>query len=187
MQRVRHMIHEWQNKRFTSKQQLQSLLGNLLYIHKCVKPARIFVNRMLDVLRQNYGKRSITLNVEFMRDVRWFVKFVDRYNGISYFDHKVVAATIELDACLTGFGGRWGNLVYHVPIRKNYMNLAITQLETLNTLVAVRLFAAYWHRKTVHIKCDNLAAVQVLTSGKTRDPFWVHVRVTFGWSPRSGT
>ena len=171
MKRVRHMIHEWQNKRFASKQQLQSLLGNLLYIHKCIKPARIFVNRMLDVLRQNYGKRSITLNVEFMRDIRWFVKFVDRYNGISYFDHKVVAATIELDACLTGFGGRWGNLVYNVPIRKNYMNLAITQLETLNILVAVPLFAAYWHRKTVHIKCDNLAAVQVLTSGKTRDPF----------------
>ena len=91
--------------------------------------------------------------------------------GTSFFDHKVVAATVELDACLTGFGSRWGNLVYNIPIQRNYKNLAITQLETLNILVAMRLFASYWHRKTVHIKCDNLAAGQILTSGKTCDPF----------------
>ena len=99
------------------------------------------------------------------------MKFVKHYNGTSFFDHKVVAATVELDACLTGFGGRWGNLVYSIPIQRNYNNLAITQLETLNILVAMHLFAPYWHRKTVQIKCDNLAVVQVLTSGKTRDPF----------------
>ena len=93
------------------------------------------------------------------------------YNGTSFFDHKPIKATIELDACLTGFGGRWGNCVYHVPIEKEYKNLAITQLETLNILVALRLFASYWHRKKVHVRCDNLAAVQVLTSGKTQDPF----------------
>ena len=56
------------------------------------------------------------------------------------FYHKPVQATIELDACLTGFGGRWGSWVYHVPIQKRYKNLAITQLETLNILVALRIF-----------------------------------------------
>ena len=30
-----------------SKKHLQSLLGKLLYLHKCVKPARIFVNCIL--------------------------------------------------------------------------------------------------------------------------------------------
>ena len=69
MKRVHVMLQDWQTKLFASKQQLQSLLGNLLYIHKCVKPARIFVNRMLEVLRQNFDKRSITLTPEFKRDV----------------------------------------------------------------------------------------------------------------------
>ena len=171
MRRIENMLHDWQLKTFASRQQLQSLLGNLLYIHKCIKPARIFLNRMLHLLRDNYDKSSITLTHDFRRDLRWFVKFVRSYSGTSFFDHKPIEATIELDACLTGFGGRWGSWVYHVPIEKEYKNLAITQLETLNILVALRLFAFYWHRKKVHVRCDNLAAVQVLTSGKTRDPF----------------
>ena len=36
-----------------TKSELQSLLGLLLYITKCVKPARFFLNRMLQLLRDN--------------------------------------------------------------------------------------------------------------------------------------
>ena len=35
------------DKKFLSKKAYQSLLGKLLYIHKCVKPSRIFVNHIL--------------------------------------------------------------------------------------------------------------------------------------------
>ena len=171
MRCIKAMLQEWKSKAFASRQQLQSLLGNLLYIHKCVKLAHTFVNRMLQLLRDNYDKNYISLTHDFRRNLRWFVKFVRSYNGTSFFDHKPIEASIELDACLTGFGGCWGNCVYHVPIEKRYKNLAITHLETLNILVALRLFAPYWHRKKVHVKCDNLAAVQVLRSGRTRDPF----------------
>ena len=165
------MLQDWQHKKFCSKQQLQSLLGNLLYIHKCVHPARMFLNRMLDLLRANYDKKSITLTHDFKRDLMWFIKFAEKYNGVSFFDHKRSYDIIELDACLTGFGGRWANYIYHIPIEKHYGNLAITQLEMLNILVAVRVFAAYWSKKRIHIRCDNLAVVQVLKSGKTRDAF----------------
>ena len=167
---IQLMLDDWRYKKFCSKQQLQSLLGNLLYIHKCVRPARMFLNRMLD-LRQNYDKKSITLTQEFKRDLIWFITFVQKYNGVSFFDHKRSQEIIELDACLTGFGGRWANYVYHIPIEKHYGNLAITQLEMLNTLAAIRVFAAYWSKKRIHIRCDNLAVVQVLRSGKTRDAF----------------
>ena len=90
---------------------------------------------------------------------------------MSFFDHKLTHEIIELDACLTGFGGRWASYVYCIPIEKLYGNLAITQLEMLNILAAIRVFASYWSRKRIHIRCDNLAVVQVLRSGKTRDPF----------------
>ena len=35
---------------YMSKRQLQSLLGKLLYIHRCVHAARFFVNRLLNNL-----------------------------------------------------------------------------------------------------------------------------------------
>ena len=39
-------------------------------------------------------------------------------------------------------GGRWGNAVYHVPVTDQHKNLAIKQLEMLNTLVALKIFAS---------------------------------------------
>ena len=147
------------------------LLGNLLYIHKCVKPSRIFVNRMLELLHKNYDTASISITQEFKRDLRWFCNFLGQYNGTSYFDYKSTDFVVELDACLVNLGGRYKNLVYHLPVVKPYANLAIVHLEMINILVAVRIFGHIWHRKLVLVKCDNEAVVQVLTSGKTRDPF----------------
>ena len=47
-------VNEWLDKPSCTKRQLQSLLGHLLYVHKCVKPSRIFLNTMLALLRDNY-------------------------------------------------------------------------------------------------------------------------------------
>ena len=50
------MCKSWLSKTYCSKRQLQSLLGSLLYISKCVKPAHFFLNRMLALLRNNHQK-----------------------------------------------------------------------------------------------------------------------------------
>ena len=51
---------------------------------------------------------------------------------------------VELDECLDGLGGRWVNVVYHIPLTGQCNNLAITQLEMLNILVALKLFVKHW-------------------------------------------
>ena len=169
---ISDMVEEWCQAKFCSRRQLQSLLGNLLYVQKCVKPSRIFLNRMLEFLRQNYDKNSVTLTQDFKRDLRWFHKFLATYNGVSYFHHAKAHEILELDACLTGLGGRWGNKVYHIPVANQFKNLAITQLEMVNILVAVKLLAKEWQKKKICVKSDNMAVVQVLSSGRTKDPFW---------------
>ena len=63
-------------------------------------------------------------------------------------------------------GGRYNNLVYHLPVVKHYGNLSIVHLEMINILVA-RLGT----KKLVLVKYDNEAVVQILTSGRTRHPF----------------
>ena len=164
-------VKEWSQKHFCSKRQLQSLLGNLLYIHKCVKPGRYFFNRMLELLRNNYDASTITLTHEFKRDLCWFDKFLAKYNGRSFFDYKPVFGVLELDACLTGLGGRYNSKVYHLPVIKHFQNLGIVHLEMVNILVAVCIFALEWQHKSILVRCDNAAVVQVLNNGKTRDPF----------------
>ena len=50
---INDTVKEWLEKRSCTKRQLQSILGLLLYVHKCVKPARVFLNRILDMLRSS--------------------------------------------------------------------------------------------------------------------------------------
>ena len=111
---------KWLSKDVTSRRQLQSIVGLLLYVHKCVKPEHIFSNRMLELLRNSHGCQKILLTPDFKRDLRWFAKFLPMYNGISMYHCKKVDTTLELDSCMTGFWGCCGSLVYHLPIKRGY-------------------------------------------------------------------
>ena len=165
------LIDAYANKAYCTKRELQSLLGSLLYVHKCIKPARCFLNRMLDVLRHASNLAKITLTEAFRRDVRWFQKFLPRYNGVSFYAHKKVDHTLALDACLTGLGAVWGTMVYHLSIPSGFNGMSIVYLEMVNILLAVRVFADHWSSQRVLIKCDNQAVVASLNSGHARDPY----------------
>ena len=97
-----------------------------------------------------------------------------QYNGLSLLHHPPVGPTcpVDVDACLTGIGGRSGNSFYaeELPVFITSLNLSITHLEMLNILIATRLFAPQWANKTVNLGCDNQASVAVLQSAKARDP-----------------
>ena len=112
LEQINTTVRQWLSKSIVSKHQLQSKLGLLLYVHRCVKPARVFINRMLDLLRSVHASQHITLTTDFKRNLQWFAMFLPRYNGISMYDHRVIDMSLELDACLTGFGGQF---VYHLP------------------------------------------------------------------------
>ena len=50
---IKAEVVNWAGKKSCTKRQLQSLLGLLLYICKFVRPARCFLNRMLETLRKH--------------------------------------------------------------------------------------------------------------------------------------
>ena len=116
------MCSQWKNKKFCSKRQLQSLLGSLLYVSKCVKPAHTFLNCMLMLLRDNFEKDTIFLNREFFKDLNWFHTFLSQFNGVVYYDIRPVQGELHLDASLTGMGGISDNQCYALPIPKNFKN-----------------------------------------------------------------
>ena len=115
-----NMCSQWKNKKFCSKRQLQSLLSSLLYVSKCVKPARTFLNCMLMLLRKNFAKDTIFLNKEFFKDLNWFHTFLRQFNGVVYYDIRSVQGELHLDASLTGMGGIFDNQCYALPIPKKF-------------------------------------------------------------------
>ena len=166
---IHNECKNWVSKTTCTKGQLQSLLGSLLYITKCVRYSRYFLNRMLAVLRQHTNKNTCKLNDEFFKDLQWFLALLDQYNGATFYDNKKPFEPVHLDASLTGLGGVHGQMVYALDIPKGYMNYCIVHLEILNIMVALKVWGHYWKDKYIEVFCDNLAVVQVLQTGRARD------------------
>ena len=65
MRQVNDTVCQWLTKVTCTKRQKQSILGLLLYVHKCVKPACAFLNRVLLLLRSGHASQKISLTPEF--------------------------------------------------------------------------------------------------------------------------
>ena len=161
---IQNICKKFASKSKVTKNQFQSLLGSLLYITKCVKPARFFLNRMLQLLRDHTSKSIILLNRAFHRDLNWFNTFLLQFNGITFFDYKEPDHIVYLDACLTGFGAAFANKVYALPIPLGFKNYTIVHLEILNIVVAMKIWCEMWKNQVIDIKCDNMAVVEVFRS-----------------------
>ena len=159
-------------RRHLTRTQYQSLLGKLLYIHKCVRPARTFINRMLTLFRANSKAKKIVLTAEFHKDLNWFLNFLPSLNGVTYLgkSHIVNNHSLHIDASLTGLGGIWDDEVYSTPVFDLFgADLKIVHLEMLNLVIALRVWAKNWSHSVVKFYCDNMAVVQVARTGQTRD------------------
>ena len=110
-----------------------------MYITKCVRPARFFLNCMLQVLRDNHSNKNIRLTEGFVKDLNWFNTFLCLYNGVTFYDNKPIQAVIELDASFTGLGVIFKNMIYALPLPHEHLGYNITQLEMLNIMVALKV------------------------------------------------
>ena len=174
LHQINQKCQAWGSKTRATKKQLQSLVGSLIYIHKCVKPARLFVNRILAALKLAPDQGYISLNHDFNKDIAWFNAFLLQFNGRTFFSKQLQRPIIDvfLDASLVGLGGVWSNKVYQclVPIIDPSYNISIVHYEMINILLAIRLWASQFYGKCLHVYCDNSAVVSILNTGRGQDP-----------------
>ena len=171
-----HSIHleciNISHRRHLTKTQYQSLLGKLLYIHKCIPPARTFINRMVTLFRANSKARKIVLTADFHKDLNWFLNFLPSFNGVTYLRKSQIVNnhSLHIDASLTGLGGIWNNEVSSTPVFDLFPgDLKIVHLEMLNLVIALRVWAKKWTHSVVKFYCDKISVVQVVRTGRTRD------------------
>ena len=168
LQLLKDTCKKWSSKHVCTKRELQSLLGLLLYVAKCIKYARFFLNRMLQLLRDNGHSKHISLTEEFKRDLKWFNSFLPVFNGVSFFNY-IPSRIIHLDACPSGLGAIFDNQVYALPLPGRWKDQNIAYTELINVLVALKVWHREWTGLRVLIKCDNQSVVSVLNTGRTRD------------------
>ena len=176
MDEIISLVSEWQGKVKSTKVELQSLIGKLQYVSKCVLQSRVFLNRLLETLRLMKGKKIVRLSKSFQKDLKWWSMFVEEYNGVSFIPSSVWTepdVTFATDSCLVGCGGINSGEYFHSAFPKDIedQNLPIHCLEMLTVLVAVRIWGCRLASLKVQIYCDNEPAVKVINSGKTKDAF----------------
>ena len=92
-------------------------------------------------------KTQAPLTLEAKRDINCFVKFLPKFNGVTFFDHAPINHFVELDASLQGLGATWARQVYAMTLPLGYLNFQIVHLEMLNILAALRVWQPHWSNK----------------------------------------
>ena len=173
------LLHTWLHKRTTTKSSLQSLVGKLVFVSKCVRQSRVFIARILRLLREvAFNHHHINLNSEYRKDIQWWCKFLHTYNGVSMITSNNWSSPGEVfttDACLTGCGGICARYYFHeeFPEVISIQRLDINSLELLIIVVALKLWGHLWHGLLLTVRCDNEVAVIALNSGRVGMPFLI--------------
>ena len=160
--------HHYTTKKQITRKQLQSLLGKLIYLHRCIPASRIFVNRLLNTLRQ--CPHRVTVSEDMRKDLAWFIQFLVKFNGKVLFPAMRQKIDVYVDASLSGMGAFWNENAYavsrHIAATAGW---SISHLEMLNVMVALRVFAHAWRGKHVEFHIDNLAVVFSLQFSRMKD------------------
>lgn len=74
------------------------------------------------------------------------------------------------DSCLEGCGGFWMGAYFHSNFSEEILSkkLHITALEVLSIIVCLRLCGHFFKGLRIVVFCDNMAACQIINSGKSR-------------------
>ena len=174
MQDFQQELTWWRlGKKYTRKQ-LESLLGKMQFISNCIRPARVFVLRLRNSLRDMKTNVGIT-DEQMMADLDWWVTFLPKYNGVSimWMNQELKEDfLIASDACLTGMGAKCGKEYIHTTFPRKYRNTDIYKihhLEMIAIIVSVRVWASKLKGFRFVMGCDNLPVVHVVNAGFTKD------------------
>jgi hypothetical protein len=158
------------SKKFITKNQLQALIGSLIFLHKAIKPARTFVNRILALLRKMGTATKIAIDEATKQDLQWFITCAHSVNGsVTIFKCLQPRIDIFVDASLRGLGGVLNNFVYKLAL-PHQPGWCIPHWEAINILVALRTFSHIIRGNHITVWCDNQVAVNILSSGRGVDP-----------------
>ena len=175
------MVKSWLERKRASKRELQSLIGKLVFVGKCVYSSRIFICRLLSTLRGlKHQNHRFKISAEFRKDLQWWDSFVERFNGVTFIPDMIWAEPdllLSTDACLSGSGG-WSGTQYfscEFPEFVRVRNFHINILELLTVLVALKLWGNNLVNKRIKIFCDNESSVWIINLGKSRDPIMLAI------------
>ena len=182
LQRLSALVDAWQDRKACTKRELLSLLGVLQHAAMVVRFGRVFIRRMIELSKvAKEDHHFVRLNKEFRSDLLWWKTFLPRWNGCSFLLSAVLAAPdIQV---LSDASGSWGFGAWCPsssawfqgcwPLTWSQKNITVKEL--LPIVLAAAVWGPQWQRKSIRFRCDNIAMVHAITSGKSTEALVMHL------------
>ena len=172
---IQSLTLTWSRKTVASKQELQSILGKLIWVSKCVRFSRCFVSRLISLLKTlKFQTQKTTIPDPVKLDFSWWHRFMQVFNGVELLIPSTVYCCVLGDAYPMG-GGAWNEQAKEYFSRKFPLQLCsprypIHLKEFWIIILAARIWGHLWSGHRVAIYSDNEACVQTITHQKPSDP-----------------
>jgi len=176
LQKCISMLHDASSRRKVTLRQLQSLIGNLNFACKAIRPGRAFLRRLIGRtigVTQPYHK--VYLTNQARADIHCWLQFLSHYNGTTLFldNHWTHSEAINLysDAASTkGYSVVLGDRWVAGSFPPSWDELHITLKELYPITIALLLWGPELANKKVRFHTDNEACVHIINSQSSRDP-----------------
>ena len=180
------LCHKWQNMQFFTKKQLQSLIGKLSFVTNCIRPGRIFISRLLQVLRGSSEQEKHEVTDEIKQDLRWWQEYLPSFKGVSILwlhDSLCYEELLASDASLVGGRAVHHKEFFHVKFPQwvlvNMDNIA--QRKMITICIAVKLWPKELSGRVVRFYTDNENCMNAINHGRAKDEFMLQCIREIAW------
>ena len=174
--KLRQRLSWFTGRHNATRHQLESLVGLLSHAASVIPPGRLFTNHLLDLLKiRREPHQRIRITTGAKADIAWWALLAPSWNGISYLPGSASAGvTVTSDA-----SGTWGcgAFQHQTPAKwfqlqwpPSWASVSIAAKELFPVVASAAMWGGSWPKSRVVFQSDNMATVQVLSSGSSRDP-----------------
>lgn len=175
LDRLGQELAQWQDKKSCTRRELEHLVGLLQFACKVVPQGRPFVRRLINLLCiPSKPFHHLRLNQAARSDLLWWHSFVHIWNGISLLrlsNGLVPSANVFTDASGNfGCGAVWGLQWLQGVWPPDWHQVNIMAKELVPVVLACAMWGRKWSGQHVHLHIDNIAVVEVLKKGSSKEP-----------------
>ncbi len=178
------LLAQYLSRQRASYRQLQQLAGKLAWAALVVTGGRIYLQRVLNLIRPlRNAKDKVRLSESFRQDIIWWKENLGLCNGRALTFSFAQTVEVCTDACDNGGGmvksDDWAYLKWQsdVPsLRREHINVK----ETMTIIYAVYRWVHQWSGCRVVVYTDNVAARAAINKGVSRnESIMQHLRIVF--------
>ena len=167
------LCHAARNRRFVTPKSLTKFAGLCVSLYIAMPAARMYLRSIYDVLRGARGNSHVKLSKQAMRDLAWWLRLTDEWNGRAIWRHPdhILAA---VDASSFAWGGLilagMSALVARGYFSKQIRGLGSTHRELLGVRFFVQALRKRFANRHVVLLEDNTGVEYLLRHFSSRTP-----------------